>query len=98
MDKFDIMEEFLLSMKNKIDKVIRKKRRLYFNVKNEDLHTVVSYLFHTMGCRLSTATAMETYEGIEVLYQFSYDPGGSFFCSRVIIYDKKNPLMNSIAL
>jgi NADH-quinone oxidoreductase subunit C len=49
-----------------------------------------------MGCRLSTATATEIYKGLEVLYHFSLDETGDYFCPRVIIPNKKNPKMNSI--
>lgn len=84
-------------MGDKIGKTIEKKGRLYFEVENDNLHDVVKYLFHNMGCRLSTATAMEMYRGLEVLYHFSEDESGYFFCPRVVMTDLQNPRMNSIA-
>lgn len=96
MDKTDRTDAFLEQFGNKLTDVIRKKKRLYFVVKNEDLHEVVRYLFQEMGCRLSTATATEVYDAIEVLYQFSHDATGCYFCPRVRMLDKKNPTMNSI--
>lgn len=90
-------QQFLKEMAHKIGKTIDKKGRLYFEVANENLHDVVNYLFHTMKCRLSTATAMEMYHGLEVLYHFSHDPTGQYYCPRVVMTDKKNPQMNSIA-
>ena len=90
-------ETFLKEMGQRIRRSVDKKRRLYFEVAGEDLHEVVKYLFHTMGCRLSTATAMETYHGLEVLYHFSHDPTGQYYCPRVVMTDKKNPRLNSIA-
>jgi NADH-quinone oxidoreductase subunit C len=92
----DKIEEFNNVMKNKIFNVIKKKKRLYFEVKNEDIKEVAQYLFNNMGCRLSTATATEIYRGFEVLYHFSLDKTGDYFCPRVIIPNKKNPGMNSI--
>jgi NADH-quinone oxidoreductase subunit C len=92
----DKIEEFNNVMKNKIFNVIKKKKRLYFEVKNEDIKEVAQYLFNNMGCRLSTATATEIYRGLEVLYHFSLDKTGDYFCPRVIIPNKKNPRMNSI--
>ncbi|MGE5401587.1 MAG: NADH-quinone oxidoreductase subunit C [Ignavibacteriales bacterium] len=97
MDRTDRTDEFLSDMNNTINAVIRKKKRLYFTVRNEDLHSVVRYLIDKMGCRLSTATAMETYSSIEVLYQFSHDPSGYFYCPRIVITDKEQPKMNSIS-
>ena len=96
MAKNDKTDVFIKTMGKKISKVIRKKQRLYFEVKNDDLHDVVTYLFKDMGCRLSTATAMEMYRAVEVLYQFSHDPSGCYFCPRVVMTDKKKPVMNSI--
>ncbi len=88
---------FLETMRDKIDEIEDKKGRLYFTVDNSQLHEVVSYLFKSLGCRLSTATAMEMYRGIEVLYHFSHDPSGQYFCPRVVMSDKDHPQMHSIA-
>ena len=88
---------FLKEMGARIGRRIDKKGRLYFEVAGENLHEVVNYLFHTMGCRLSTATGMETFHGLEVLYHFSHDPTGQYYCPRVVITDKKNPRSISIA-
>ena len=92
----DKLEEFTNKMKHKIFNVIKKKKRLYFEVKNDDIKDIAQYLFSNMRCRLSTATATEVYKGIEVLYHFSLDETGDYFCPRVIIPNKKNPKMNSI--
>ena len=92
----DKTKEFIEVMGDKIYKKIEKKGRLYFEVDNENLHTVVEYLFHNIGCRLSTATAMEMYHGIEVLYHFSHDESGQYFCPRMVMTDLKNPKMKSI--
>jgi NADH-quinone oxidoreductase subunit C len=91
------IEQFLKDMGGKITNKIEKKKRLYFNVTNDDLQDIADYLFNKMGCRLSTATAMEMYHGIEILYHFSLDKTGQYFCPRVIIKDKKNPKVNSIS-
>ncbi|HPG41884.1 MAG TPA: NADH-quinone oxidoreductase subunit C [bacterium] len=89
-------KEFLEAMGNKIHKTIDKKGRLYFEVNNDDLHEVVKFLFHKMGCRLSTATATEMYHGIEVLYHFSHDATGQYYCPRVVMTNLQKPVMNSI--
>ena len=53
-------DDFLDGLEGKIGRTITKKGRLYFEVANKDLRDVVRYLFLTKGCRLSTATGMET--------------------------------------
>ncbi len=87
---------FFEAMGDKLGKTIEKKKRYYFQVENEDLHEVVDYIFNSMGCRLSTATATELYGGIEVLYHFSHDKTGTYYCPRIIMPDKNKPQMNSI--
>jgi len=91
------IEQFLKDMGGKITNKIEKKKRLYFNVTNDDLQDIADYLFNKMGCRLLTATAMEMYHGIEILYHFSLDKTGQYFCPRIVIKDKKNPKVNSIS-
>jgi len=78
-------------------RTIAKKGRLYFEVAKKDLHDVVGHLFLTKGCRLSTATAMEMYRGLEILYHFSDDATGRYYCPRVVITDLKDPKSPSIA-
>ncbi|MGE5682777.1 MAG: NADH-quinone oxidoreductase subunit C [Bacillota bacterium] len=89
--------DFINSMQNKISGIKRKNRRIYFEVTNEHLLEVAGYLFNEMHCRLSTATAMETYYGLEILYHFSFDPAGCYYCPRLILTDKNNPSVNSIS-
>ena len=96
MDRSNPADAFLDKFKRKIKNIIRKPGRLYFEVDDKDIREVAAYVFRELGCRLSTATATEVYDAIEVLYQFSHDPSGWYFCPRVRITDKKNPTMNSI--
>ncbi len=90
------VEDFLEKYDDKISKVITKKKRLYFNVDNNDLLEIVDHLFNSIGCRLSTATATEVYHGLEVLYHFSDDETGQYYNPRVVIQDKEKPKMNSV--
>jgi NADH-quinone oxidoreductase subunit C len=91
------VEQFLEAKSAKINNVTHKKLRLYFNVDNENIVEIADYLFNTLGCRLSTATAMEMYHGLEIVYHFSHDDTGYYFCPRVTIKDKANPKVNSIS-
>ncbi len=92
----DNYKEFLSLMGDKILSKTIKPKRLYFEVDNKDIIETADYLFNKLGCRLSTATAQETYRGIEVLYHFSHDKTGDYYCPRVVMTDKQNPRMNSI--
>ncbi|MDD5765957.1 MAG: NADH-quinone oxidoreductase subunit C [Candidatus Marinimicrobia bacterium] len=90
------IDQFKERMDGKISHLIDKKRRFYFNVESENLREVAEYLFKNLGCRLSTATAMEMMHGIEILYHFSLDRAGQYFCPRVVITDKEHPKVPSI--
>ena len=90
-------DHFLDGLEGKIGRTVAKKGRLYFEVADNDLPDVVRHLFLKKGCRLSTATAMEMYRGLEVLYQFSHDATGRYFCPRVVLTDLENPKMHSVA-
>lgn len=92
----DKTNAFLQKFGDKIKEKTDKKGRLYFVVENEHIRAVADYLYNQMGCRLSTATAMEVYRGIEVMYHFSHDESGKYFCPTVVITDRENPKMNSI--
>ena len=94
----DKLNKFIEDMGDKITNKIDKKRRFYFNVKNEDLREIVEILWNEMGCRLSTATGMEMENALEILYHFSDDETGQYYCPRLVIEDKEKPEANSIAL
>jgi NADH-quinone oxidoreductase subunit C len=94
MDNF---QQFISEMGNKIGEKNQKQGRLYFEVENKNIFEITEHLFKKLGCRLSTATAQETYRGIEVLYHFSHDKTGDYYCLRIVIKDKDNPKMNSIS-
>lgn len=89
-------EQFLEKMAADISNMIDKQKRLYFEVEDKNLFKIVNYLFKDMGCRLSTATAQETYRGVEVTYHFSHDLTGQYYCPRIVMTDKDNPVMKSI--
>ncbi|MFH1965085.1 MAG: NADH-quinone oxidoreductase subunit C [Acidobacteriota bacterium] len=87
---------FVEEMGADIGPLTEKKNRFYFDVDNKNLLTVVRHLFLKMGCRLSTASAMEIPQGVEVLYFFSLDRTGEYFCPRILMTNKEKPEMNSI--
>ena len=79
-----------------MSKIIEKKKRYYFNIKNEDLREIADYLFNTMKCRLSICTATEVHNGLEILYHFSDDKTGTYYNPRVHIAELENPVVYSI--
>jgi len=82
------------------DKIIdwqeRSSRRIYFTVAKENIVEVAQCLFGDLKLRLSTASGMETPDGFEILYHFSFDQGGEFYSVRTHIKEKNHPEIESI--
>jgi len=92
----------LAQVKSKLDdKVIdwqeHSPRRIYITVRPKDIKEVARLMFKNLGFRFVIASGTDTPAGIEILYHFSYDKGGILFSVRVLIEDKKNPQIDSIA-
>lgn len=88
-------DEFVTKYAAKIIASKQNGTRLYFSVRDEDLTEICQFLLRELGCRLSTATGMEVYDGIEVMYHFSDDREGRYFCPTVKT-GSVNPEINSI--
>lgn len=72
------------------------ERRLYITIPKEQMLDVAKFLFKEKGLRLSIATGIDTREGFEILYHFSYDKIGTYFTIKTFI-PKDNPNIQSIA-
>jgi Ni,Fe-hydrogenase III component G len=97
------MEDIIYKIKeNFSDRIIKLEeksaRRIYLELKPQDLPLVAQFLFRDLGLRFATATGIDTPEGIELLYHFSYDAQGKMVSLRVLITDKKHPEIESIAV
>lgn len=90
-------DEFLKKYAVKIISHQKNGNRLFFTIGDADLQEVCQFLFQELGCRLSTSTGLEVYDGFEVIHHFSDDHQGQYFCPTVKI-SRKNPEMNSIAM
>ena len=75
----------------------RSSRRVYFAVQKEDILETAKLLFKELKMRFAIASATDTPEGIEILYHFSFDQTGEIFSVRVLLEDKKNPQIDSLA-
>ena len=74
----------------------KSTRRIYFTIKKEDLRETVEFMFRQLGLRFSTATAIDTPQGFELLYHFSWDPAGEFYTVKVLLTDKLHPRIDAI--
>jgi len=95
------MEDIVYRIKEKFsDKILKIEeksvRRIYIDFKPKDIPELVNFVFHELGCRLCTATGIDTPSGIEILYHFSHDSTGKIVSLRTFITDKKRPEIASI--
>lgn len=60
-------------------------RRVYIRIAREKTHALAQYLFKDKRFRLSTATGIDTREGIEILYHFSDDEAGTYYNLKTLV-------------
>jgi len=89
-------EEFLTRFREKILSYRQNGNRLYFEIRKDDIREIARFLFAELGCRLSTSTATEVYDGFEVQHHFSDDREGRYF-SPLVRLCREEPEMDSIA-
>ncbi|MGE5558648.1 MAG: NADH-quinone oxidoreductase subunit C [Bacillota bacterium] len=76
-------EDFLNKFSSQVTSSHRNGNRLFFYVRDKDLPAIARFLFQELGCRLSTSTGAEVYDGLEVTHHFSDDRRGRYFCPTV---------------
>ena len=71
-------------------------RRIYLGIDKADIREVAKFFFAELGMRFITASGIDTPEGLEILYHFSFDESGEVYTLRVLLEDKKHPELDSI--
>lgn len=64
---------------------IHSPRRTYIRIPREKVYDFAKFLFEQKGFRLSIATGIDTREGIEIIYHFSYDEAGTYYNIKTVI-------------
>ena len=73
-------------------------KRIYFSVNKQDIREAARILFTDLGLRYAIASGVDTPRGFEILYHFSLDKTGQIVSVRVLIEDKNNPEIDSLAV
>lgn len=73
-------------------------RRTYFSISPKDIRQAAGVLFTDLKLRFNTATGIDTPAGIEIIYHFSFDQTGEIYSVRVLLEDRKNPKIDSLAV
>lgn len=70
--------------------------RAYIDMYPKDIVEVTKYLFKERGLRFNIATAVDTFNGLEILYHFSLDASAIVISIRVLLIDKQDPHIDTI--
>ncbi|MBP7056626.1 MAG: NADH-quinone oxidoreductase subunit C [Candidatus Omnitrophica bacterium] len=74
----------------------KNDKRAYIDIYPKDIVAMTRYLFKDLGLRFNIASAVDDFDGLEVLYHFSLDRSGVVVSVRVILKDKLNPAIDTI--
>ena len=94
-------DELLARVKERLgDKIVqwtdKSARRIYVEVKPEDIPETSRFLFRELEARFSIATGVDTPAAIEVLYHWAFDQCGLMFTVRTKL-NRDKPVIESIA-
>ncbi|MDI3523664.1 NADH-quinone oxidoreductase subunit C [Kosmotoga sp.] len=95
MNPIERKKELFAAIQENIELLSEKRKRIYFKVDAKNIINVAKILF-TRGLRLSTITAVENIETFELIYHFSDDLTGCYYCPKVFVHVEK-PVVPSIA-
>jgi len=95
------IDEILKRITDKFDtrvlKINRKSdKRAYVDIYPKDIVDFTKYLFKEIGLRFNIASAVDDFDGIEILYHFSNDQEGFVLTVRAILKDKQDPHIDTI--
>lgn len=76
---------------------VRSDKRSFVTVNPSKIVKIAGQLVREMQFRFIIASAMETDEGIEILYHFSFDASGQIVNIRVVL-DRKKPVIESLTV
>ena len=74
----------------------RSDKRAYIDIYPKDVVDVVRYIFKDMAFRFNIASAVDDFDGLEILYHFSYDPTSIVISVRAMLKDKNDPHIDTI--
>ena len=96
MTKKDVLQEIKDKLSKKILKVYEKSpRRIYIDLKPEDIPQAASFIFKDLKARFVIASGVDTREHIEILYHFAFDRLDKIISLRTHL-DRKNPEIESL--
>lgn len=74
----------------------RSDKRAYIDIYPKDVVDIVRYIFKDMAFRFNIASAVDDFDGLEILYHFAYDPAAIVISVRAMLKDKNDPHIDTI--
>ncbi len=74
----------------------RSDKRAYVDIYPKDITEVVRYIFKDLAFRFNTASGVDDFDSLEILYHFSHDPSGITISIRAIMEDRQDPHIDTI--
>jgi len=95
------MDEFLNNISGKFGSNIlnvnkRSNKRAYIDIYPKDIRDFVRYIFKDLSFRFDTASGVDDFDALEILYHFSHDTSGITISIRAILKDKQDPHIDTI--
>ena len=95
------LDDFLAQLNAKFPgKVLRSykhnPKRAYVDIDPKDIRAFTAYIFKDEGLRFHIASAVDTFDGMEILYHFTHDPSDFIISVRVLLKDRDKPSIETI--
>ena len=93
----DILKIIQDKFGSKVLKIEKKnERRAYVDINPKDIVEFTQYIFKDLKLRFNIATAVDDFNGIEMLYHFAQDSSGFVVSLRALITEKNDPHIDTI--
>ena len=95
------IDEFLKNISNRFGNNIlnvtkKSNKRAYIDIYPKDIKEFVRYIFKDLSFRFDTASGVDDFNSLEILYHFSDDSSGITVSLRAILQDKQDPHIDTI--
>jgi len=95
------IDELIKSIQDKFGSKVLKvykhnDKRAYVDIYPKDIVEFTKYIFKDMGLRFNIASAVDDFDGLEILYHFADDLTGYVISVRTILKDKFDPHIDTI--
>ena len=74
----------------------RSDKRVYIDIYPKDITEFTRYIFKESGFRFNTASGVDDFDALEILYHFSHDASGIVVSFRALLKDKQDPHIDTI--